>query len=123
MSTKNKVGLVICAILGLGDLTNLLVLPGNFSSGSNGPPTAVLIADVVLGVITLVAVWFAWRNGNRAAARMVAGSRILSAITALPAFFVGGVAAGLVLLAATGIVLTVVGVWLTLAPARQPVPA
>ena len=59
--------------------------------------------------------------GARAAAapsRIVAGTRVLSAITALPAFFVD-VPALVKLLVAVVVVLTVVSVVLVLAPARR----
>jgi hypothetical protein len=47
---------------------------------------------------------------------VIAATRIVSAVSALPAFFVEGVPAGLVALAAAGVVLTVVTVWLVLSP-------
>ena len=39
-------------------------------------------------MITVVAVVIGWRAARRSALRVAAGARILSAITALPAFFV-----------------------------------
>lgn len=113
LTVRNKVGLGLSALLGLGDLVSLLVTPDP-GPGENGPPTSVLIAGTVLGVITLLAVVHAWRTGNRVSARIVAGTRILSAITALPAFFASDVPAGFVLTAAAGIVVTVIAVALVL---------
>ena len=112
LSTKNKVGLVLAGLLGVTDMASLGgPTPG---PGEQGPPTAVLVAATILGVITIVAVLITWRTGSRVPARVVAGSRILSALTALPAFFVGGVPTGLIAAAAGGIVLTAIAVWLVL---------
>ncbi len=52
-----------------------------------------LVLAAVLGLLDMVAVIYTWRTANRTGSRVVAGSRILSAITALPALFVRGVPA------------------------------
>ncbi|MFG1922148.1 hypothetical protein [Cryptosporangium sp. NPDC048952] len=75
--TRAKVGLVLAALLAVSDLASLLSIP---DSDEPGPPAAVLIAGAAYGVITLVAVVYTWRTGNRIGARVVAGSRILSMI-------------------------------------------
>ena len=51
----------------------------------------------------------------------MAGTRILSAVTALPAFFAGP-PAPFVLAAAISVTVTVIAVALMLSPARRPVP-
>ncbi len=61
-----------------------------------------------------------WRTGNRVSARIVAGSRILSLLSALPAFFVEGVPALLVASVAVFAVLTVVAVGLVLSRPGNP---
>ncbi|MFD7878214.1 hypothetical protein ACFV5G_29645 [Streptomyces sp. NPDC059766] len=94
LTRKNKVGLGLAAFLGLADTSNFFMIPQG-DSDTPGPPVAVLIADGVLGVITVAAVVYAWRLTSRTASRVVAGARILSVITALPALFV--VVIGLVL--------------------------
>ena len=116
VSTRNKVGLVLAALLGLGDLLSLASI--STDSDEPGPPGAVLIAGAVFGLITLVGVVYTWRTGNRVGSRVVAGSRILSMLGTLPAFFVPDVPAGLVLVAATMVVLTLVSVVLVLARNR-----
>ncbi|WP_392972917.1 hypothetical protein [Streptomyces sp. LN245] len=113
LSRKNKVGLGLAAALGLLDTTSA----GGFlapDSGEPGPPAGILVADVVLGLITVVAVVHTWRTANRTGSRIVAGSRILSAVTALPALFVTGVAAWVVAVVAVLIVVTVVATALVL---------
>jgi hypothetical protein len=73
------------------------------------PPAVVLIGAAVVGIITLAAVVHTWRTRSRV------GSRILSALTELPAFFVDDVSGVLVAVAGAGVVLTLVAVWLVLA--------
>lgn len=117
LSRTNKIGLALAALLGLSEVFSILVpSPG---PGAEGPPIEVLVAGTVLGVITLVAVVWTWRTGSRVAARIVAGTRILSALTALPAFFVEGVPAAFVVWAAAGVVLTVICVGLVLSRPRS----
>jgi hypothetical protein len=89
--------------------------------GENGPPYAILLIDAVLGLITIVAVVVAWRTGRRSAARVAAGSRIVSMVTALPAFF-AGVSPGLLLIVSVLVVLTIACVALMLLPSRVAVP-
>jgi hypothetical protein len=113
LSTKNKIGLALAGLLGLLDLLPMLGGPAP-DPNQPGPPFVVLVAGAVLAVITLVAVVYTWRTGHRAGARIVAGSRIISAATALPAFFVPGVPAGLVAIVAAAVVVTAVTVALVL---------
>lgn len=114
LSTRNKVGLVLAGLLAVVDLPGAF-LAGDPGPGVVGPPFAVLVAGSVLGVVTLVAVVHTWRTRSRGGARIVAGARILSAATALPAFFVEGVPPVVVALAAAFVVATVVVVGLVLA--------
>ncbi|MEV4623480.1 hypothetical protein AB0J74_32835 [Asanoa sp. NPDC049573] len=104
-------GLVLAALLGLGDVASI-------AGGVDGPPLAVVIAGAVLGVITLAGVVLGWR-GSRAGIVAVVVTRLLSALAAVPAFFVDDVPAPAVALATVGLVLTLVAVAL-LAPALRP---
>lgn len=113
LTPSNRLGLALAALLGLLDL---LPLPGG---GPVGPPLGVIILDIVCGLVTLVCVVVAWRTGSRAAVRLAAGARILSAVTVLPAFFVGP-SAPVLALAALLVILAVLSVGLMLAPARRP---
>jgi hypothetical protein len=122
LTRKNKIGLVIAGLLGLSDLAGVFTL--NQDSDSAGPPLGVLIFDVVLGAATIAAVIIAWRRRARAAARAVALTRIVSTITSLPAFFAGGVPAGLVAAAGAGVVVTLIAVALVISKPRAAlVPA
>jgi hypothetical protein len=104
-----RVGLVIAALLGLADVV---------SNGAMLADGGIAIAGLALGVVTLVAAPFAWRAA-RPARITVAVSRVLSGLTGLPAFFVDGVPAGWVVLAAAGLVLNVVVAVLVLRPAQR----
>ncbi|MGA5363997.1 hypothetical protein [Streptomyces purpurascens] len=117
LSRKNKVGLALAGVLGLIDMASLLTAWPD--SDAPGPPVGVLVAGTVLGVITVVAVVHTWFTANRTGSRVVAGSRILSAITALPAFFVTGVPAWAVAVVALLVVVTVVVIALVLS---RPAP-
>jgi hypothetical protein len=72
-----RIGLVIAALLALSDL---------FSFALGPLPVEVVVAATALGVITLAALVPAWL--------VVAISRIVSALLAIPAFFADDVPAG-----------------------------
>lgn len=117
LTTRNKIGLVLAVLLALGDVGSI-ALPT--PDGEEGPPFAVLAIGLVIGLITLAAVVPAWRTGSRTALRVVAGTRIVSAILSLPAFFVD-VPAGIKVGAAVAFAVTVVCVVLVLTPAHRRV--
>lgn len=117
--TRNtRIGLVLALVLGAVDLVG-----SAFSgpSGQPGPPSGVGILDTVLGALTIVAVGFAWRRRSRKLIRVIAVLRVLSAATALPAFFVSGVPAVLVIAAAVEVLLTALTVVLLMS--RGPATA
>jgi hypothetical protein len=118
LSTKNKIGLVIAGLLGLADIPAALVPTAD---GEVGPPYAILVLGSILGVVTVVAVVIGWTKANRGAIRVAAGARIVSVLTALPAFFVE-VPWFIKLLVTAAVVLTVISVVLMLSPARQASP-
>jgi hypothetical protein len=122
MSLKNKIGLSLAGLLGLGD--TLTLFPGGLQPGPGEaePPFAVLVAGSVLGLITLVAVVYTWRSRSRVSGRIVTGSRILSMIIGLPAFFVAGVPSIFVVLTAVSVVVTVIAVGLVLSRPNGPHP-
>jgi hypothetical protein len=73
-----------------------------------------------MGVVTLTAALYTWRTRDRLGARIVAGSRVLSALPALPAFFVDDVSPALVAAAGGGVLVTLVGIWLLLSRSQRP---
>jgi hypothetical protein len=116
LSTANRVGLALCALLGVLDVINFLLAPEP-APGEESAPPVVIAATSVLGVVTLAGVALAWRNRNRIAARVTAGSRVVSVLLGLPAFFVPGVPAWVVAVSAVLTLLTAVAVFLLL---RRP---
>ena len=116
ITTGTRAGLVLAALLGVADVVSAFFPTPD---GEVGPPLPIVLLGGLLGLATLAAAAVAWRTARRGALRIVAGTRVLSAITALPAFFVD-VPAWVKVVVAVGVVLTVVCVVLVLAPARRP---
>ena len=115
VTTRTRVGLVLAALLAVGDVVSAFFPTPD---GVVGPPLPIVVLGGLLGIATLAAVVVAWRSGRRGALWIVAGTRVLSALAALPAFFVD-VPALVKLLVAVFVVLTIVSVALVLAPARR----
>lgn len=119
LSLKNKIGLGLAGLLGFWDILSVFTDPRP-GPGEAGPPFAVLVARLVLGLITLVAVVYTWRSRSRVGGRIIAGSQILVMISALPAFFVDGVLSTFVVLSAVDVVVTVIAVGLVLSRPERP---
>lgn len=98
-SVAVRIGLVLAALLTVNDA--LLV------SQQIGDGDPVVIGILVCAVATAVAVPFAWR-GTSAGRHTVVATRVLSALTGLPAFFVTDVPAVGVVMAAIGMVLALI---------------
>ena len=103
--TARRIGLVIFGLLSLGDIATLALTDGE------SPPYAVAAVAALLGIVSLVLAVQAFRDPSRPL-RLLIGLRVLSAITALPAFFVPDVPAGPQAAAAGVVVLTAMGVLL-----------
>lgn len=101
-------GLLLAGLLGLADLATPLVTDGEH------PPVVIALLAAALGLATLVAAVAAWR-GSRGAAWVVIATRLVSAVTALPAFVVPDVPAPVVLAAAVGVAATVLAAGLIIA--------
>ena len=97
----------------------LIILPGS----PFGPTFLAIIVGAVigsvLGLVSIVLAVFAWR-GRTSAAVGLCVVRVLSALTAVPAFWVTGVPGPVMAVAGSFIVLTMVGTVLTLAGLRRP---
>jgi O-antigen/teichoic acid export membrane protein len=118
VSTRQKVGLVLAALINLSSIPSVL-FPA--PDGEDGPPMAVLVVSTILGVIGLVAVVLAWRR-NKLALRVAAASLIVQALLAIPAFF-ADIDAGIKLAAGASVVVTIIALVLMFSPARRPAPA
>lgn len=111
MSTSVRLGLILFGLLSVGDIADLALTDGSH------PPYVVAAVSAVLGLVSLYFVVTAWR-GNHNGLRPLLALRILSALTAAPAFFVSDAPGAAVAAAAAIILLTGVGV-LLVAPARS----
>jgi hypothetical protein len=113
MSALYRSGVVLLGILSVIDLAGPLYTDGQH------PPMIIAVIGSVLGLVSIVLAVFAWR-GRTAAAVGLCVVRVLSALTAVPAFWVTGVPGPVMAVAGSFIVLTIVGVVLTLAGLRRP---
>ncbi|MFD9007066.1 hypothetical protein ACFV0T_40100 [Streptomyces sp. NPDC059582] len=109
LTGKNKAGLLMATALGLLDVTSVFFVPAQ-DGDTPGPPPAILIAGVGLGLITTIAAVYAWRTAHRIGARVVAGSRTLSVILSLPAFYVSGIPASVVFISAVTVIASVIAI-------------
>ncbi|MEV8376589.1 hypothetical protein AB0P21_27845 [Kribbella sp. NPDC056861] len=107
-----RAGLVVLGLLSLGDLASPLLTDGEH------PPMSIALIGSALGLVSLALVIAAWRGARRAVVPLLV-LRVLSALSAVPAFFAGGVPAAAVVAAALTIALTAVGTALLLVPAKQ----
>ena len=104
-STGRRIGVGIFGLLSLGDIATPALTDGET------PPYAVAAVVALLGLVSLVLSVQAYRDPSRPL-RLLIGLRILSAVTALPAFFVSDVPAAAQAAAAGIVALTAVGVLL-----------
>jgi len=107
MSRSYRAGLVILALLSVIDVAGPLLTDGD------NPPMEIALVGSALGVASLVCVVLAWRGMTRAVLPLAA-LRLLSALTAVPAFFISdvppavrGLAAALVLVTVAAVALVV----------------
>lgn len=108
-------GLVLAGLLALGDIAT------PFTSDGEHPPIAIGIATAVIGLLTVVGIVLAWR-GSRNGITTIIVTRLLSAVTAVPAFVVDDVPGWAIGAAAVGIALTLLCVAL-LAPQLRRRPS
>ena len=108
-----RAGLIVLGLLSLVDLAGPLLTDGEH------PPLVIALIGAGLGLISIILVILAW-PGRAAAAITLVVLRLLSALTAVPAFLEPGVPTGLMIAAGFGIGLTVAGAALVLAGLRRP---
>ncbi|MDT7582820.1 MAG: hypothetical protein QOE32_370 [Pseudonocardiales bacterium] len=111
-------GLVLFGLLSVVDVVITFV---PVSLGETGPPFAAVVLGLVLGIVSLGLLAIVVLRRSTAALRWLTGCRVLSALTGLPAFFVGGVPSWVVVLVAIFLVLTLLGCVLV-APGLRRVP-
>ncbi|MCW2788174.1 MAG: hypothetical protein JWP56_477 [Aeromicrobium sp.] len=116
-STRNKVGLGLAIFYGFANIPSFLTAADD---AEEGPPLSVAIVCSILGLVALVGGIMAWRQRNRAAARLTAASVVVITLTALPAFFVD-VPAAIKALTALSVVYTIATVVLMFSTSHRPV--
>jgi hypothetical protein len=113
MNRFSRAGLIILGVVSLGDLSAPLLTDGQH------PPMSIALIGSALGLISLVLFGLAWRGAKAAAIALVV-VRVLSALTAVPAFTVAGVPTTAMVLAGIAITATLVAAVLVLSGIRQP---
>jgi hypothetical protein len=116
MSRTFRAGLILFGLLSVGDLAGPLLTDGEH------PPMSVALIGSALGLVSVVLVVLAWRGTRRAVVPLLV-LRILSGLSAVPAFFAGDVPAAAMIAAGLTIALTAAGTVLVLMPAPQLVGA
>ena len=116
MSRSSHAGLIVLGVLSLGDCAAPLLTDGQH------PPMSIALIGSALGVVSIVLAILAWRGRTPAAIGLVA-VRLLSALTAVPAFTMSGIPVVPKVLAAVLIIGTLVGIVLTLSGIRRLAPA
>ncbi len=114
MSGLFRTGIVVLALLALADVAAPLLTDGEH------PPMGIALIACAAGVVSLVLAVLAWRTEKIGYAIGLVAIRVLSALTAVPAFQVPGVPVVAMVLAGALLALTVVGVALTLIGLRRP---
>ena len=110
--TRSRVGLAVLGVLSVLDLLLPLLTDGEH------PPMAVALAAAAVGLVSLALIVSAWRGAARAVPPLIV-LRLLSALSAVPAFFTTDVPTAALAGASTAIVLTVVGVALVVPSMRR----
>jgi len=116
VTPANKTGLVLAGLLGLLDVINLFSINTPFPEGMTTPPDWLVILVAILGLVTLAAIVPPWR-GNHRVVLVVVVTRILSAVSAVPAYFVN-VPSYILVTTTVLVVATILAVWLILRKAR-----
>ncbi|WP_285683661.1 hypothetical protein [Actinoplanes sp. NBRC 103695] len=80
-----RTGLVVAVLLGVIDLAN------PFTTDGEHPPMVIALITAALGVVTIVGAVPAWRSRSRGGVVAIVVSRLLSAVSALPALVVSDV--------------------------------
>jgi hypothetical protein len=101
----HRAGLAIFGLLSVADVIGLVATDGEH------PPYAIAAIGAVLGLVSLWLVVRIWRGDWRGIFPLL-GLRVLSALTAVPAFFVSDVPTAAVVAAAAIVALTAVAVLL-----------
>ena len=109
-SSGVRTGLVISAVLGLGNIPFLFPW---VDWGAEAPPIGLLLVNTAIGMVSVVCVVLAWNSGNRKAIRINAAALIFNALMVVPGLFVDA-SPFIKVISAVIVVATVVAVVLTM---------
>lgn len=113
--TRNRdLGLGLLALLSLADVFAPVL------TDDDQIPMAVALVASVIGLASLALIWYVVRGARRAVTPLI-GLRVLSALTAVPAFFVDDASTAMRTLAGVLVALTIAGVALLTMPAPAKV--
>jgi hypothetical protein len=117
MTRSVRTGLVLLGVVSVLDVLGVLLSDGDH------PPMFIAVVGACLGLASLGCIAAAWR-GRREALLPLVVLRLVSALTAIPAFFVDDVPTGIVVLAAAFVAVSLAGVALVSGSrSREVVPA
>lgn len=116
-TTTVRAGLALSALLGLGNLPFLFL---DIDWGTEKPPTALLLLNAAIGMVSVVCAVVAWNTGNRRAIRINAAALIVNALMILPGLFLES-PAFITIVSAVTVIATLVAVVLTMRRDQAPV--
>ncbi|HEX2809227.1 MAG TPA: hypothetical protein VHN80_23935, partial [Kineosporiaceae bacterium] len=105
-------GIAVLALLSALDIFWVALVAAGGVGQDDAPPAAALAVFAVLGVVGLAAAWRA-RTGNRAAARVLVGSRVVSVVFVDLTPLLFDAPAWVKAVTAAAIFLTALGIWWT----------
>ena len=119
-SARQKAGFVLAAVVALVNIPGAFIpTSGTDEAAPAGPPVAVLVGSLVLGLVVVGLLLWAWRTGRRGPVRAAAVLLVLLALAALPAFFVASIAAWIRLFAGLYVLATIVAIALLFSPSPR----
>jgi hypothetical protein len=111
-SSRPTIGVAVLALLAVLDISYLALAWFGALGSADAPPTGVLVLFAAVGIVTLATVQPAQR-GNRTAAWIMVGSRVLSVLLIdLPAYALGA-PVWVDVIVSVAILLTALGIWWT----------
>ena len=116
---RRKAGLVLGIVVGLSNIPAVFTPGAGEAEFTEGPPIEVTVFGFVAGVAIAGLLALAWRRRSRALVRVAAVLLVLTALSAVPAFFVPDIPSWVVAGAGVYVLATIVTLVLLFAPERR----